>query len=58
MGKYVTSESLRVGMIVWLCVLVLSMFCEVQAHLAGIKPLVNNYNDHNAGSCGPSMLSH
>lgn len=58
MGKCVTSESLWAGIIVWLHVLVLSLFCEIQAHLAGIKPLVNSYSDCDAGSCGPSMPSY
>lgn len=41
----------------WLHALVLSLLCEMQAHLAGIKPLVSNYSDHDAGSCGLSILS-
>lgn len=35
---------------------VLSLFCGTQEHLAGITLLVNSYSDHDAGSCGPSML--
>lgn len=57
MGKCVTSESLWADIIVWLRMLVPSQFCEIQAHLAGIKPLVINYSDHDARSCGLSALS-
>lgn len=58
MGKCVTSESLWVGIIVWLHVLVLSLSCEIEAHLTDVKPLVNNYRDQDTGSCGQSMSSY
>lgn len=58
MGKCITSESLWGSIIVWLHVLVLSLSCEIQAHLTDVKPLVNNYRDHDTGSCGQSMSSY
>lgn len=46
------------GTIVSLHVLVQSLFCEIKAHLAGIKPLMNNYGGPDSASYGPPTLSY
>lgn len=46
------------GTIVSLHVLVQSLFCEIKAHLAGIKPLMNNYGGLDSASYGPPTLSY